>query len=131
MGSFGAQPSVRSISERLQTATAELQELERLVVSGNFSPRVLNDFRSAVDNIRQTAWTVQQWIGLQQEHRDPYAVLSALSTERVRRAIQINKDLAIDLQSLEIGFETEGLSALFAAVEELRDSLAPLFPRKA
>lgn len=120
----------RSMSLRLQAATTELQELERLVVSGNFSGRVLSEFRSAVDNVRQTAWTVQQWIGLQQQSRDPYAVMSALSAERVRRATQINRDLAIDLQALEIDLETKGLKDLYSAVNSLSESLAPLFPRK-
>jgi len=127
MASCESQANVRSLSERLMAATAELQELERQVVSGDFSPRVLSDFRSAVDNIRSTAWSVQQWIGLQQQSRDPYAVLSALAAERVRRGTQIAKELTVDLQSLEVGFDTEGLAELFQAVERLRDSLARVF----
>jgi hypothetical protein len=116
-----------SISERLQAATEELQELERLVVSGDSSPRVLSDFRGAVDSIRQTAWAVQQWIELRRQDRDPYTVLSILSEERVRRATQINRDLTIDLEALEVGFETEGLAKLFHAVEGLHERLTPLF----
>jgi hypothetical protein len=132
MGQNGTQPKVDapSISERLKTATAELYELEQLVLSGTFSPRVLSEFRSAVDNVRQTSWAVQQWIGLQEQSRDPYSVMTLLAAERVRRAAQINKDLAIDLQSLEIGLETNGLKELFNAVSDLHESLAPLFPIK-
>lgn len=132
MAQSGAQTKTdsTSMSQRLQAATTELQELERLVLSGNFSPRVLSEFRSAVDNVRQTAWTVQQWIGLQEQSRDPYTVMSALSTERVRRATQINRDLAIDLQSLEVGLETDGLKELFGAVNDLHEAMAPLFPKR-
>lgn len=110
-------------------ATTELQELEKLVLSGDFSPRVLGDFRSAVDNVRMTAWAVQNWIGLQQQKRDPYSVLPILSAERVRRATQIAKDLTVDLQSLEVGLETEGLLDLFKAIDGLRECLAPLLRR--
>jgi hypothetical protein len=120
----------QSISERLKTATSELYELEKLVLSGSFSPRVLSEFRSAVDNVRQTSWAVQQWIGLEQQSRDPYSVMNILSAARVRRATEINKDLAIDLQSLEVGLETGGLKELFRAVSELQESLSPLFRRK-
>jgi hypothetical protein len=120
----------QSISERLKTATSELYDLEKLVLSGSFSPRVLSEFRSAVDNVRQTSWAVQQWIGLEQQSRDPYSVMNILSAERVRRATEINKDLAIDLQSLEVGLETGGLKELFRAVSELQESLSPLFRRK-
>jgi hypothetical protein len=130
MGAYGSRPSIKSITQRLEAATSELQELERLVVSGDFSPRVLSEFRSAVDNIRMTAWTVQQWIGLQEQSRDPYTVMTALSASRVARAIQMNKDLAMDLQSLEVGFDTEGLAELFRSVDSLRDALAPLFPNR-
>ena len=132
MGQSGTKPKADAnfISERLKKATGELQDLEQQVLSGDFSPRVLSEFRSAVDNVRQTAWAVQQWIGLQQQSRDPYDVINVLSAERVRRATQINKDLAMDLQSLEIGVETEGLNELFRAVRDLHESLAPLFPTK-
>ena len=121
---------MESLSERLKAATDELQELEQLVVSGNLSPRVLSEFRSAVDSIRQTAWAVQQWIELQQQHRDPYTVLGILSKERVRRATQIATDLTIDLESLELGLETEGMANLFHAIEGLHERLAPLFKTK-
>ena len=119
-----------SLSERLKAATHELQELEKLVVSADFSPRVLSEFRSAIDNIRQTAWAVQQWIELQQQDRDPYTVLGILSVERVRRATQITKDLTIDLESMEVSLETEGMANLFHAIEALHERLTPLFKRK-
>jgi hypothetical protein len=115
-----------SLAERLKAATQELQELEKLVLSGNFSPRVLSEFRTSVDNIRQTAWAVQQWTELQEQHRDPYTVLGILSQERVRRATQITRDLTLDLESLELGVETQGLMNLFQAVERLHERLLPL-----
>ena len=125
MGDSGKEQ--RSLSVRLKATTDELQALERLVLSGDCAPRVLSEFRSAVDSIRQTAWAVQQWSELQQQHRDPYTVLGALSAERVRRAIQITKDLTIDLESLELGLETEGLERLYQAIRGLYERLDPLF----
>ena len=118
------------LSERLKVATQELQELEKLVLSGNFSPRVLSDFRTAVDDIRQTAWAVQQWTELQEQHRDPYTVLGILSRERVRRATEITKDLTLDLESLELGLETQGLANLFQAIERQHERLLPLFKKQ-
>ena len=64
---------------------------------------------------------------LQQQNRDPYSVLGILQEERVRRAAQIAKDLALDLDSLELGLETEGLANLFRAIDGLHRRLAPLF----
>ena len=125
----GNQSDQRSVSERLKAATDELQKLETLVVSGDSSPRVLSDFRGAVDSIRQTAWAVQQWTTLREQQRDPYTVLGILAEERVKRATQLAKDLTIDLESLELGLETEGLAELFRAVDGLRERLAPLFKK--
>jgi hypothetical protein len=116
-----------SLARRLQRATEELRTLEQLIVSGNFSPRILSDFRSSVDSVRQTARVVQMWLGLQQQHRDPYSVMSTLSADRVRRATQMARDLTLDLQSLEVDFATEGLSELFQAVTALHERLVPLF----
>lgn len=115
--------------KRLQDITAELQELEKSVRLSSCAPRVLSEFRIAIDNIRQTAWAVQQWSDLQLLHRDPYTVLDVLSKERVRRATQIAQDLTLDLESLELSYDTEGLAELFRAVEDLQERLAPLFKR--
>jgi hypothetical protein len=128
MGSFGqGQGVARSVSQRLKAATDELQALEKLVVSGDCAPRVLSDFRGAVDSIRQTAWAVQQWSDLQQQNRDPYSVLGILQEERVRRATQIARDLTLDLESLDLDLETAGLAELFRAIEALHRRLTPLF----
>ena len=115
------------IAERLQRATEELKALEQLILSGDFAPRLLCEFRNAVDSIRHTARVVQMWVGLQQQQRDPYSAISTLSEDRVRRATQIAKDITIDLQSLEVDFDTEGLAELFQAIETLHERLLPLF----
>jgi hypothetical protein len=118
------------MGERLQSATSELLGLEQAIVAGGFSPRILSEFRNAVDSIRQTARVVQGWIELQQEKRDPYAVIDTLSRDRVRRAIRIAKDLTLDLQSMEVDYETEGLAELLRAIETLREGLMPLVGAK-
>ena len=121
----------RTVSERLRYTTDELQRLEKLVLSGDCNPRVLAEFRSAVDSIRQTAWAVQQWNELQLQKRDPYKIIPILSAERVRRATQITRDLTVDLESLELGLETEGLEGLYQSVKRLHERLSPLFRKAA
>jgi len=54
-----------------------------------------------------------------------------LSEERVRRATQLSRDLRIDLESLELSVETEGLDKLFLATKGLCERLAPLFRNSA
>jgi len=119
--------SCTSIPERLRRATEELKAMEQLILTCDFSPRLLSDFRNAVDNIRHTARVVQMWVGLKQQNRDPYAAISTLTEDRVRRATQIAKELSLDLQALEVDFGTEGLKELYQAIHELHERLVPLF----
>jgi len=41
---------------RLKKTPAELQRLDQAIKSGNIDPRVLREFRDAVDYVRKTAW---------------------------------------------------------------------------
>lgn len=129
MSSAGPQPVGTVLAVRLQSATTNLTELEQLVRSGDIEPRILEDFRNAVDLIRGTAWAVQQWVGLKEDSGDPYSLLPALSAQRVKRATQLARDLTVDLESVEIGFDTPGLKELFDAVNRLQERLMPLFQK--
>jgi len=53
-----------------------------------------------------------------------------LSAERVRRTTQLAKDLLIDLETVEVSIETQGLKDLFEAMDSLYPRLAPLFKGK-
>ncbi len=118
------------LSTRLVKVSTELRELEQALKSaGTVDARVLREFRESVDFVRQTAWAVQQWLELQAKHADAYQVLSLLTQERIRRATQLSRDIAIDLDATEISFETEGIQGLFEAVRALYQRLARLFTR--
>jgi hypothetical protein len=117
------------LTARLQATTTALCELEQLVKSGDLDPRVLSEFRNAVDHIRNTAWAVQQWVGAREHSGDPYAILPALAAQRVHRATQLAKDLSLDLQTVEVGVETEGLGDLYQAVDDLHRRLRPFCKR--
>jgi hypothetical protein len=118
------------LTNRLESATAELQTLEALVQSGELDQRVLSEFRNAVDHIRTTAWAVQKWVGLAHESGgDPFSVLPIMFAERVRRATQITNDLCLDLQSSDVGLDTDGILNLYNSVDDLRRRLAILLKR--
>ena len=119
------------ITSRLESATGELHELEQLVKSGNLDARVLSEFRNAVDHIRNTTWAVQKWIGLSGESGgDPFSVLPIMSAERVKRATQICTDLSLDLQTVDVGIDTPGITGLYNAVEDLQRRLGALVKRE-
>jgi hypothetical protein len=117
------------LAARLQATTTALHELEQAVKSGDLDARVLGELRNAIDHIRYTALAVQDWFGAQERSGDPYAVLSTLAAQRVRRATQLAKDLTLDLQNVDVGLETEGLADLYDAVSDLHRHLQRLFKR--
>lgn len=119
-----------AITSRLESATSELQVLDELVQAGELDPRVLNEFRTAIDHIRTTAWAVQKWVDLaNRSGGDPFSVLPIMSAERVRRATQMSKDLCLDIQSADVGLETKGIAALHDAVGDLYRRLTTLLGR--
>jgi hypothetical protein len=57
-------------------------------------------------------------------------VLPALTSQRVPRATQLADDLCLDLQTVEVTADTEGVGDLYRAVDDLRRRLDLLFRRE-
>ena len=112
---------------RLKTSIDDLRKLEKAIRSGGMDPRVLREFRDAVDYLRTTAWALQELQERQAQQRDTATVHSLLTGERVRRATQLSRALASDLDSHEVTDGTTGAADLYRAIEGLYQRLAGLF----
>ncbi len=115
------------VTFRLKKAIDDLLKLEKAIRSGGMDPLVLREFRDAVDYVRKTAWAIQELQERQAQQRDTATVRSLLTEERVRRATQLSKALASDLDSHEVTDGTTGTADLFRAIESLYQRLAGLF----
>jgi hypothetical protein len=115
------------VTFRLKVAIDDLLKLEKAIRPGGMDPRVLREFRDAVDYVRKTAWALQELEERQSHQRDTATVRSLLTEERVRRATQLSKALASDLDSHEVTDGTTGAGDLFRAIEGLYKRLADLF----
>jgi hypothetical protein len=118
--------STGDLDLRLKQSTADLLDLERALISGDTDSRVLRDFRDAVDYIRKAAWAVQEWKSRQSKSQDTSTVLPLLMFERVRRATQLCKTIASDLEHHAAMGESSGVAELSEAIESLRARLASL-----
>jgi hypothetical protein len=114
------------VTFRLKMAIDDLLKLEEAIRSGGMDSRVLREFRDAIDYVRKTAWALQELQERQVQQRDTATVRSLLTEERVRRATQISKALASDLDSHEVTDGTTGAAELFRAIEGLYQRLAGL-----
>jgi len=124
MGFIQSSPS--GLSDRLRRASDELRALETLLASEQeIDPRVLLEFREAVNYIRHAAWVTQQWLN-QRENRDAPGMLPLLVAERVRITSNLARSLSADLQGREATSETPGIGALAENVERLWTRLRDL-----
>ncbi len=114
-------------SFRLKKACAELVNLEYDMRSGPVDPTILREFRDVVDNVRKTAWAIQEWQKRQSGQQDPDTVLPLLTAERIRRATQLCDSITADTAAHEIVRETVGIDEFFQAVERVHQSLLHLF----
>ena len=115
------------VNFQLRKACADLVKLEYDMRSGAIDQRVLKEFRDAVDNVRKTAWAVQEWQERQSRHEDPHTVLPLLTAERIRRAAQLCDAITTASAAHEVARETVGIEEFFRAVERVHQSLLDLF----
>jgi hypothetical protein len=114
-----------TISVRLQHITNELREIhESLTSSETADPRILTDFRDALNRVRNAAWAVEQLANSKTSQTDPMSVMSVLAGERVRVTYQLCKLVMGDLSNEEIRFKLGQLMELHEAVQELEKKLA-------
>ena len=115
------------VNFQLKKTSAELVRLERAMRSGSIEPRILTEFRDAVDYVRKTAWAVQEWQERELQRHDPHTVLPLLTAERIRRATQLSEAICTDLANHEVTSETTGIDEFFRAVERVYQRLVDLF----
>ncbi len=115
------------VNFRLKKTSAELVRLHHAMQSGSIDPRILREFRDAVDYVRKTAWAAEEWQERQLQRRDPHTVLPLITAERIRRATQLSDAISADLAAREVTSETAGMPEFFRAVERLHQNLADLF----
>ncbi len=113
-----------SVSHRLEKAITELRGLQELLLSGEgLEPSILTDFRDALNRIRNTAWSAQQYIVLKATDQDSTTVLSILAGERVRAAYQLCQAIQADLKSDDARFQQGQLIQLYLAAKALSKQL--------
>jgi hypothetical protein len=117
-------PGAITVSRRLAKAIPELRRLQTLLLSGeDLDARILTDFRDALNHVRNTAWSAQQYIASQTSDRDSASVLSVLAGERVRVAYQLCQAIQTDLKSRDIKFQPGQLIQLSLAAKAMIEQL--------
>ena len=67
------------VRTRLKTAISELQGLDELLLSADLVPHVLEDFREALNRVRNSAWAAQQYVAQKESGQSSTTVHSLLA----------------------------------------------------
>ena len=108
-----------NVSERLASAITELRALQEPLLTAKVDPRVLTDFRDALNRIRNTAWAAQQSADAPLFDQGATTVASYLTAERVRAAYQLCRSLHEDVCRDDIEFQKGPLVELYGAARTL------------
>ena len=84
---------------------------------------MLVDLRDALNRVRNTAWTAQQYIVREEIDQGSTSVLSFLAGERIRVAYQLCQALSEDLKGINIEFQRGSLVQLYGVTKALTEQL--------
>ena len=110
-------------SGRLENAIRNLEALQPVLLAGELDPRVLTDFRDALNRIRNIAWAAQQLVASQVSEGGAGEVTSLLAAERIRTAYRLCRAIEEDLKCDDIEFQKGQLSELHGAASQLAQKL--------
>jgi hypothetical protein len=115
----GPAPASSAMSQKVVRAVGDLNELEQNLVKACIDPRLIAQLHDAVEHVRQTAWTVQQWADLHSAGGDPFDVLPQLEAERMHMLRKLAHNVTADIDADSINHYTVGISELYETVEQL------------
>jgi hypothetical protein len=113
------QSNMNSLSQRISQSVNDLNGLEQELVKERMDPRLLAQFHDAIGHIRQTAWTLQQWMDLESKGGDPFEVLPQLEGERMQMLGKLAHNVTADIDSTSINQFTLGVSELYETIQHL------------
>src|SRR5580658_3268215 len=119
------QPTVGNpnVPSRLESAISELQGLHELLLSGDLDPRVLADFRDALNRVRTAAWAAQQYVARKETDQDSTSVLSFLAGERIRAAYHLCQAISEDLKQPDVAVRAGSLIQLCKVMSAVTEQL--------
>ncbi len=118
------------LADRLRGLTTELRSLELELKAGETPDKgQLQEFRQVLDNARLTAWTVSELLNARETQQNMDNVLSFVVAERLRRATQMLRELAEDIEREGLTWQTSGVQNLFETVRLVEVGLLRLLEK--
>jgi hypothetical protein len=108
-----------AMSQKIMRTINELNELEQNLAKERVDPRLIAQFHDAVGHVRQTAWTLQQWVEISSKGGDPFDIMPQLEAERMQMLTKLSHNVNADIDATSITEFTMGISDLYQSIEGL------------
>jgi PilZ domain len=108
-----------NLSVQVTRTISELNQVEQRLVISKVDPRIIAQFHDAVEHMRQTAWSVVQWVELNSTGGDPFDVLPQLEAERMHMLRKLAHNVTADLDAGSMNRFTEGIGEVYEVVQTL------------
>ena len=115
----GSSKMSSQMSAQVTRTIEELNQMEHGLVIDKVDPRIIAQFHDAVEHLRQTAWSVVQWVELNSSGGDPFEVLPQLEAERLHMLRKLAHNVTADLDSGSVTRFTEGIANIYEEVQAL------------
>jgi hypothetical protein len=107
----------------LEKGISELQGLHGVLLSVDLDPRILADFRDALNRVRTAAWAAQQYVARMETEQDSTSVLSFLAGERIRAAYHLCQAISEDLKRHDLAVPAGSLIQLCKVMSAVTEQL--------
>jgi hypothetical protein len=105
------------LGQKITGAINQLNDLEQQMVRERMDPRLIAQFHDALGHLRQTTWTIQQWVELNSNGSDPFEVLPQLEAERMQMLGKLAHNVNADIDSGGLNEFTLGISELYETIQ--------------
>jgi len=119
VSSGGSSKMSSQMSGNVTRTIEELNQVEQGLVIDKVDPRIIAQFHDAIEHLRQTAWSVVQWVDLNASGGDPFEVLPQLEAERMHMLRKLAHNVTADLDSGSVTRFTEGIGNIYEEVQAL------------
>ncbi len=112
-----------AIAKQVTRTITELKALQEPILAGEVAPDVLEEFRDALNRVRNSAWAAQQSVAGLLLENGASSVASFLAAERIRVAYQLCRAIQEDVRRDDVELQKGGVAELYGVVQSLVEEL--------
>ena len=121
------QPKESSSSDHILRTITELRDAEAIIETSALliEPRALAEFLRAIDHVRQTTVSTQNWLQ-NTGGSDSSKLVEERNSARARTITSLARELTVDIDGRSFDLGSEGFEELLTAITQLHDRLMSL-----